>query len=221
MTDSTPGDPMTGVSDHYRTARLRVTELVRALDDEDLRRPVPACPGWTVHDVVAHVTGIPDDALNGRMDGVATPPWTAAQVERGHGVPTFELLDRWAEQAATFESLPLPPQAVIDLTTHEQDIRGAVGRPGARDAGELRWSFELLAEHAVEEVPGLRIEVEDAGYGPDAPTSVLRGDRYDLFRAMMGRRSSAQLQALGWSGAPIDDVEAVIVFGPAVADVIE
>jgi hypothetical protein len=110
---------------------------------------------------------------------------------------------------------------VIDLTTHEQDIRGAVGQPGARDTAELRWSFELLAEHAVEEVPGLRVEVEDATFGPDAPTSMLRGDRYDLFRAMMGRRSSAQLRALGWSGAPLEDVEAMIVFGPAVADVIE
>jgi hypothetical protein len=50
---------------------------------------------------------------------------------------------------------------------------------------------------------------------------MLRGDRYDLFRAMMGRRSSAQLRALGWSGAPLEDVEAMIVFGPAVADVIE
>src|SRR5262245_14869579 len=102
---------MPDVSDHYRAVRLRVTELVRSLDDEDLSRPVPACPGWTVHDVVAHVTGVTDDALNGRLDGVATPPWTAAQVERGHGVPTLDLLDRWAEQAATFESLPLPPQA--------------------------------------------------------------------------------------------------------------
>jgi uncharacterized protein (TIGR03083 family) len=212
---------MTGVADHYRAARRRVTELVLTLDDADLSRPVPACPGWTVHDVVAHVTGIPDDALNGRMDGVATPPWTAAQVERGRSVPTFDLLDRWTEQAATFESLPLPPQAVIDLTTHEQDIRGAVGRPGAREAIELRWSFELLAERAVGAVPGLRIEVEDTSFGPDAPTSVLRGDRFDLFRAMMGRRSSAQLRALGWSGTPVDDVEAVTVFGPAVADVIE
>jgi hypothetical protein len=70
-------------------------------------------------------------------------------------------------------------------------------------------------------VPGLRIEVEDTSFGPDAPTSVLRGDRFDLFRAMMGRRSSAQLRALGWSGVPVEDVETMTVFGPAVVDVIE
>ena len=128
---------MTEVAEHYRTARLRITELVLSLDDDDLARAVPACPGWTVHDVVSHITGVADDALNGRMDGVATDPWTAAQVERGRDVPTADLLDRWTEQAAVFESFPLPPQAVIDLTTHEQDIRGAVDQPGARDTAEL------------------------------------------------------------------------------------
>ena len=124
---------MTEVADHYRTARLRITELVLSLDDDELARAVPACPGWTVHDVVSHITGVADDALNGRMDGVATDPWTAAQVERGRGLSTADLLERWTEQAAVFESFPLPPQAVIDLTTHEQDIRGAVDQPGARD----------------------------------------------------------------------------------------
>ena len=122
---------MTEVADHYRTARLRITELVLALDDEDLTRAVPACPGWTVHDVVSHIIGVADDAVHGRMDGVATEPWTAAQVDRGRGMSTADLLERWTEQAPVFESLPLPPQAVIDLTTHEQDIRGAVDQPGA------------------------------------------------------------------------------------------
>ena len=148
---------MTEVADHYRTARLRITELVLSLDDDELARAVPACPGWTVHDVVSHITGVTDDALSGRMDGVATDPWTAAQVERGRGVATADLLKRWTEQAAVFESFPLPPQAVIDLTTHEQDIRGAVDQPGARDTDEVQFAFELVAQRAVEVVPGLRL----------------------------------------------------------------
>ncbi len=36
---------MTEVADHYRTARLRITELVLSLDDDELARAVPACPG--------------------------------------------------------------------------------------------------------------------------------------------------------------------------------
>ena len=212
---------MTEVADHYRTARLRITELVLALDDDELARAVPACPGWTVHDVVSHITGVADDALNGRMDGVATDPWTAAQVERGRGVATADLLERWTEQAAVFESFPLPPQAVIDLTTHEQDIRGAVRQPGARDTAEVQFAFDLLAQRAVEVVPGLRVEAGGATFGPEDATSTLRGDRYDLYRAMMGRRSPAQLRALDWGGEPPAAIEAVVVFGPAPADVVE
>ena len=212
---------MTEVTDHYRAARLRITELVLALDDDDLTRAVPACPGWTVHDVVSHITGVADDALNGRMDGVATEPWTAAQVERGRGTSTADQLERWTEQAAVFESFPLPPQAVIDLTTHEQDIRGAVDQPGGRDTAEIQFAFELLAQRAVEEVPGLRVEADGATYGPEDATSALRGDRYDLYRAMMGRRSPAQLRALDWGGEPTAAIEAVVVFGPAAADVVE
>ena len=33
--------------------------------------------------------------------------------------------------------------AVIDIASHEQDIRGAVGRPGARDA-EVIWHLSLI-----------------------------------------------------------------------------
>jgi uncharacterized protein (TIGR03083 family) len=212
---------MTEVADHYRTARLRITELVLSLDDDELARAVPACPGWTVHDVVSHITGVADDALNGRMDGVATDPWTAAQVERGRGMSTADLVERWTEQAAVFESFPLPPQAVIDLTTHEQDIRGAVDQPGARDTDEVQFAFELVAQRVVEVVPGLRVEADGVAYGPQDATSTLRGDRYDLYRAMMGRRSSAQLRALDWGGEPPAAIEAVAVFGPAPADVVE
>jgi uncharacterized protein (TIGR03083 family) len=212
---------VTEVADHYRTARLRITELVLSLDDDELARAVPACPGWTVHDVVSHITGVADDALNGRMDGVATDPWTAAQVLRGRGMATVDLLERWTEQAAVFESFPLPPQAVIDLTTHEQDIRGAVDQPGARDTDEIHFAFELLAQRAVEEVPGLRVEADGTAFGPDDATSTLRGDRYELYRAMMGRRSPAQLRALDWGGEPPAAIEAVAVFGPAPVDIVE
>ncbi len=212
---------MTEVADHYRTARLRITELVLSLDDDELARAVPACPGWTVHDVVSHITGVADDALNGRMDGVATDPWTAAQVERSRGTSTEDLLERWSEQAAVFESFPLPPQAVIDLTTHEQDIRGAIDQPGARDTDEVQFAFELVVQRAVEVVPGLRVEADGVVYGREDATSTLRGDRFVLYRAMMGRRSPAQLRALDWGGEPPAEIEAVAVFGPAPADVVE
>ena len=126
---------------------------------------MPACPGWTVHDVVAHLAGIVDDALHGRLDGVATEPWTAAQVE-GRGATSAQLLAQWAAQAPAFESASLPPQAVADVACHEQDIRNALERPGDRENDEYSLRVELLAQRAVEEVPGLRVESDGTAFGP-------------------------------------------------------
>jgi uncharacterized protein (TIGR03083 family) len=212
---------MTEVGDRYRTTRERVTELLTALDPADEGQMVPACPEWSVHDLVAHMTGVPDDALNGRLDGVATDPWTAAQVGRGRGIPTADLVARWSEQGPVFEGFPLPPEAVVDLTTHEQDLRGALGRPGARDSEELLWAFSQVAGRTVDTVPGLRIEAGGAVYGPADATWVLRGEPFELFRAFLGRRSEAQLRALDWEDGPPEDLGGMTRFGPAVADVIE
>ena len=103
-----------------------------------------------------------------------------------------------------FEGFPLPPEAVVDITTHEQDLRGALDRPGARDSDELLWAFALVADRAVSGVPGLRIEAGGAVYGPADATSVLRGEPFELFRAFLGRRSEAQLRALDWEDGPPD-----------------
>jgi uncharacterized protein (TIGR03083 family) len=212
---------MGDVGNRYRTTRERVTGLLAALEPGDEDRAVPACPGWTVHDLVAHMTGVPDDALNGRLDGVATDPWTAAQVERGRAMSVSDLVSRWTEQGPVFEGFPLPPEAVIDLTTHEQDLRGALGRPGARDSEELLWAFALAADRATSATPGLRIEAGDATYGPADATVVLRGEPFELYRALLGRRSAAQVRGLDWDGGAPDDLGSLTRFGPAVADVIE
>lgn len=212
---------MAEIAELYRNGRLRITELVGSLDATDRERRAPACPEWTVHDIVAHVTGVVDDALAGRLDGVATDPWTSAQVERSRDIPTADLLARWGEQAVTFERLPLPPEAVVDLATHEQDIRGAVDRPGARDSEELTWAFDRVAERTVERLPGLRIEVDGAAFGPDDAPTTLRGERYELFRALLGRRSAAQISRLDWSDGPPERIDELPLFGPAAADLIE
>ena len=62
--------------------RVRVIELVRDVDPAVLDRPAAATPGWRVRDVLAHMVGVSDDVVNGRLDGIASDEWTGAQVER-------------------------------------------------------------------------------------------------------------------------------------------
>jgi uncharacterized protein (TIGR03083 family) len=221
----------------YRGTRLRFSGLVEALTDDERAAPVPACPGWSVHDVVAHVTGAVDDAIAGRISGPPDEDHTAGQVEARRHVPTGDLLAGWAEQAPMFEEVVgrrgVWP-AVIDLCTHEQDVRGAVGRPGARGADVVRAASSVLAAGIRSPVP-LEVRLRDdpgddrppevhhlGGAGPDlsAPL-VLDIDRFELLRLRMGRRSLRQARSLAWRGDPTPVLDGLFVFGPATEDLHE
>lgn len=119
----------------YRDTRERLAELVTALDRAELDTPVPACPGWSVADVVGHLTALVDDALAGRLTGPPGPEQTAEQVARYRGRPIEDVVGTWAELAPRFEEVVgtfnIWP-AVLDVASHEHDIRGALGRPGGR-----------------------------------------------------------------------------------------
>jgi hypothetical protein len=72
----------------------------------------------------------------------------------------------------------------------------------------------------------VRVRTEDGEYlaGSDAagrPELRLTTSRFETFRWRMGRRSRAQLSALGWSADPAPVLDHLAVFGPAVRDVIE
>jgi uncharacterized protein (TIGR03083 family) len=210
----------------YADVRLRISDLVRDLPPERTQLPVAGCPGWTVHDVVAHVTGIVADVNANRLDGVTTDPWTHVQVETRRDTPTNDVLDEWSREAATFEpTLDAAPKAVsrtllIDLVTHEHDVRGALGTPGGRDteAYEIgRKGFAVALAKKIEEkgLPGLRLEAPDWSFdaGESPAVTVRAKDSFEFFRALAGRRSEAQVLAYDWSGDPAPYLPVLNHFG--------
>ena len=56
----------------YAATRQRVSTAVRNLRPSDLNRQVPACPEWTVHNLVSHLAGVAGGAVDGRT-GLGTP----------------------------------------------------------------------------------------------------------------------------------------------------
>src|SRR4051812_2600102 len=96
---------MAEIAAAYEGCRERIGSLVSELDAQRAATPVPACPDWSVHDVVAHLVGVVDDVLAGRLDGVATEPWTAAQVDSRRDRSISELVSEWSALAAGFSSL--------------------------------------------------------------------------------------------------------------------
>jgi uncharacterized protein (TIGR03083 family) len=89
----------------YRETRQRLTALVAGLDEVELGAPVPACPGWSVADVIGHLAAIPEDALAGRLTGPPSDEETAAQVNRFRGRPMAQTLAGWAELGPRFEEV--------------------------------------------------------------------------------------------------------------------
>ena len=225
------------LSQLYGDSRARVLALVSGLEEPGLAAPVPACPGWRVRDVVAHLTAVGEDVLEGRLTGPPTEEQAAAQVARFVGRPFPEALARWDELAPRFASaidaFEVWP-AVLDVATHEQDIRGALAAPGARDSDVVRLGSDRLLRWLQPPVP-LRVVVEDGAYdlGPARPRSLSapgqgpttrscsRTRRFEAFRWRMGRRSRRQLADLDWTGDPSPLLDHLVVFGPAATDIRE
>jgi uncharacterized protein (TIGR03083 family) len=228
-------DPAPDYSSAYRDLRTRVTELVRNTDETKLDTVAPATPDWRVRDIVAHMAGVCDDVAHGNLEGVASDSWTDAQVEKRRELPIDQMLDEWNEHAAQVEATmnergPQVGQMLADAATHEQDIRGALGVPGGResDAGRIgvEWALPLLGMRLAAEGKGtLRIEHEGGAteIGEGEPVTRLRASRFELIRAMTGRRSLAQMEALDWDG-PLERDALVLapgLFNPPAADLVE
>jgi len=221
-----------GIEVWYREAVESFIEFARTLSEEDWKVDVSCNPGWTVRDVLSHVSGIPDDGLAGRTDGAATEPWTASQVERNAHFTVEELLERWESQYAIFGQAIAamgeyrPP---FDCHAHEHDVRQALGRPGNRDSAIIDDAAAALITGFTDLPIALTVEFDDGaaldGGDPDADTTVrLATTRFEIFRSRLGRRTPGQLRSLDWSGddAAIDQVVgAWFQFGPSEIEIVE
>lgn len=216
----------------YRALRARVRELCEAASPADLERACALTPGWRARDVLAHLVGVPNDVLAGRMDGVATDPWTQAQVDARREVAIDEMLDGWDADGDAIEAImgAFPPQAlgqmIFDATTHEHDLRHALGACGAHDTDAVRNSFEWAVRvgGAARTVPlRLRTEHGDDVLGAGDPVATVAVSPFEFVRAATGRRSAAQIARYDWDGTPQQPESLLLapIFRLAPADVDE
>jgi len=217
-------DTLPDLSDAYRELRVRVDALVRAAGPEQCLAVAPATPEWRVHDVLAHLVGVPADILAGRLEGVASDEWTEAQVAPRRDLPTVALLEEWSETSPQVEPMipdfgPVAGQMVGDAVTHEHDIRDALGRPGARDSDAVHIGSHWMANHMGNFHSGgghgtLRIETDlwSETFGDGPPDTTVRTSAFELLRAATGRRSVAQIEAWDWDGTPRPEIVVMPIF---------
>lgn len=130
--------------------------------------PVPATPGWSVLDVVAHVTGLAVDAGAGALPGdldlleqfrddevvAARDAYADGQVLARRGRSPAQIVAEWdtAEPAVVdrLERDPTDPAAVpfgfdvvlvTDLGVHADDVANALGLPPHADTAATRVAF--------------------------------------------------------------------------------
>lgn len=209
---------MSDVPDHtsaYRALRARVTALAGGLDEEAALLVVPATPEWRIKDLIAHLAGTNADLLTGRLERVGSDEWTEAQIAPRRGIPLAELLAEWNAAADGFDTLipDLPlferGQVLFDAETHEQDLRGALGIIGGRDSDAFEigwgWAAAIVGQMRDGYQAGalcLRTEAGDEVVGVGDVTSTVTASRFELFRAMTGRRSVVQVKTYPWDGEP-------------------
>jgi uncharacterized protein (TIGR03083 family) len=144
----------------YHDARIAMTTLAREAADKTRDTRVPACPDWTIHDLVAHVTSIASSLSSGAFPPDLNPIqfWDDEMAVRREefvdqalstrrDLPLEQLLAEWDASGTQVEGMirgeepfpkASPPLAewivVTDVGVHLQDLEGALGTTTYRDA---------------------------------------------------------------------------------------
>jgi uncharacterized protein (TIGR03083 family) len=206
---------MTDVPDwpgEYAATRDRVVALVADVEPELAARTVPACPAWTVHDVVAHVAGLGVALGAGRIPQGDVQAFLDELVDERRGLPLIAVLDEWVAAAAAVQAFLVARgagggQLVYDLVAHEHDIRHALGRPGARDTSAVLACVDAVVsilerDLATHGLPA--VELTSAGrtwsVGSGVAALAIELEPFELIRALGSRRSERQLRTLPWRG---------------------
>lgn len=209
----------------HRESFERLDGFFRVLSDRELETTVPACPHWSVLDVARHLTGLAVDCSVETLPG--PEDWEEEVMDRRHvdarrGLGLDEVLEEWREASPGFEKTlanvdPRMAGAIVgEYACHEQDVRGAVGRPGARSSVCTVVATDVFVNALLHRVgaaglPTLQVHAGELTWGapPGDAGSEVRGDSFDLFRAITGRRTAEQIRALDWRG-PVGAADAYL-----------
>jgi uncharacterized protein (TIGR03083 family) len=216
---STPPPPHE-LAAEYASARARIRDVVHAGDPSaDAAVRVPACPDWTVADLLAHLAGVAASLVARDNPGADVQAWIDAHVAARRGRSVVELCDEWDEVGPAFEALIVAKPAIFggllnDAVAHEHDLRGALVRPGARHEPGVRAALALGVDLLARDLdshglPGVRIDLssEQMQAGADEPALTLTATPWEAMRLLGSRRTRAEVLAAAWSGPDVAHVD--------------
>lgn len=194
----------------YLDSARRILAIVSEVGEERASTPVPATPAWDVRDLFSHVTSI-------AMHTALSVPWgddvqatiDADVAERRERTLT-ETSEEWRGYLATIEEKFKgrgPGPLVVDVVTHEHDLRAALGPKYEDHTAGLTEVLPAIVKwiRSLDLVSGPGIEFESPTYrakfgGPDVSANVAVPSDWELFRLLAVRRSKEQLENYEQSG---------------------
>jgi uncharacterized protein (TIGR03083 family) len=213
----------------YVESARRVAELVTPLDDATLDTRTPACPDWTVRDMLAHLAGGAASFGTPSYVGLGTDPWADEHVQSRRGASVTDLLEERRICAPKLEQLPEEDrrwlQVLHDALSHESDIRSTIGAPRMPlDALVAAWP--LLAAVTPMKLGRLgtvtlELEGQSRTFGDGEPALVVRAPLFEFWRGVFGRRSDRQMRSWVVSGDAAAFAQALPAFGPRTTDLVE
>lgn len=147
--------------------------------------------------------------------------WTDRQIRERRDMPLEDILAEWEKSALTLtammrgetswpEELPFADRVMItDATVHQHDLFGALGRVPDKTSAGVR-----IASAGYVAMVDWRLRGDGAGClrfdsgekiwvaGGEEPDAIVRAERWELFRALSGRRSPDQIEGYDWTGDP-------------------
>ncbi len=194
----------------YLAVRDRMCVAIEAMSAVDAEKAVPACPDWTVHDLLAHQTSMPVALIAGDLPTGDVNEWIQGLVDVRRDTSIDDLLAEWRNDDDALAGLVANVGILVgDLVAHEGDLAGALGIAPDRTAPE---SAALLPGA----LAGLKGPIDEAGLGAievrhgdrswrthDAePGWSFEADPWEALRALTSRRTADELRAIPHTGDP-------------------
>lgn len=208
MTTEPTFDPL----DATRRERLNLCDHLDTLTSEQSNVP-SLCSGWTVKDVVAHLTTSTQTTLGGLTVGIIRAGGNFDRMERMRALAlserftTAELVETLRRTAGSASRAPFssPLDPLLDVLVHGQDITRPLDQPRPM----VLERAEPALEHAVTSrwygakarFDGLRIQSTDTSWAVGDGQLHVAGPTADLMLVATGR--PAGLSALKGSGVAV------------------
>lgn len=195
----------------YFAIRERFVGAAAMLTDDQRVLTVPACPGWSAHELLTHVVSMPTAILAGDLPEGGDPnPWLQRLVDENSHREFGDLAQLWSADDEALAGLVRGAGLLLaDLFVHESDLHAAVGSVGHREAPELPTqlgaSLAALQKQLAQtelapicvDTGQLRMATSDGD-----PGWTLRCSAWEAHRALNSRRTREELLALEHDGEP-------------------